>query len=154
MQGFCWLLYIVSGLKHIDINHMVCNEHVNQELKRKYAGLIDLLPEEFRKGYSMYVTNEGDPEISAKYEKFITDPYFAPLMAESLKGTQWYIFSEITLNHVNLICIVFISIIAMRTYFCFHNYWSLINLWVSCSYKYYEKKNNIGAHSRLAPYGP
>ena len=64
---------------------MVCNEHVSQELKRKYAGLIELLPAEFRKGYSMYMT-KGNPEICAKYEKLITDPYFAPLMAESLKG--------------------------------------------------------------------
>ena len=64
---------------------MTCNDHVSQERKRKYAGLIELLPAEFRKGYSMYMT-KGDPELCDKFEKFVIDPYFVPLMADSLKG--------------------------------------------------------------------
>ena len=105
-------------MKHIDLNHLVCNDHVNQELKWKYAGLVDLLPVEFRKGYSMDMT-EGNPEICAKFEKFITDPYFASLMTESLKGTKWYKFSEIALNYLNLICIVFSFILDVRKHFVF-----------------------------------
>ena len=43
----------------------------------------EFLPEDFRENYSMYLTKPDD-ELVKKYEKFVLDPYFAPLMAESL----------------------------------------------------------------------
>ena len=45
----------------------------------------EFLPKEFRGKYSMYLTKPDD-ELVKKYEKYILNPYFAPLMADNLEG--------------------------------------------------------------------
>ena len=72
------------GLKNIDTRQLTANEHISLETKRKFRTMTsEFLPEEFRGNYSMYLTKPDD-ELVKKYEKFVLDPYFAPLMAESL----------------------------------------------------------------------
>ena len=71
---------------------MVANKHVTSETRRKYRDLIGYLPDVYRQGYSMHETT-ADDEASQQLEKFVVDPYFAPLMADSLAGALYIIYS-------------------------------------------------------------
>ena len=73
---------------------MVANKHVTSETRRKYRDLIGYLPDVYRQGYSMHETT-ADDEASQQLEKFVVDPYFAPLMADSLAGALCMIHMNI-----------------------------------------------------------
>ena len=59
--------------------------------KQKYRELIEYLPAEYRQNYSMAMS-EVTEELAGQFEKFGLDPYFAPLMADSLAGWSYDIF--------------------------------------------------------------
>ena len=78
--------FYFAGFERVKEEKLMANEHVTMETKRKYRDVIEYLPENLRNGYTMYTT-KPDSELAAQFERFVTDPYVAPLMAESLAGT-------------------------------------------------------------------
>ncbi|XP_046573125.1 arylacetamide deacetylase-like [Haliotis rubra] len=67
------------------------NNHTSRKLKQSiYASYVDskLVPTKYRGDSSEQTQNldYGDEEISNQIEKFILNPYFAPLMAPDLSG--------------------------------------------------------------------
>ena len=62
--------------------------------------MIDYLPANYRQGYLMYTTKPDD-DLVKRFEKYVIDPYLAPLMAESLAGMyliyslNWVIFVHV-----------------------------------------------------------
>ena len=83
-----------SGLKNVNSLQLEANEHVSVDTKRKYRDVIDYLPANYRQGYLMYTTKPDD-DLVKRFEKFVIDPYLAPLMAESLAGTHLIYFQYI-----------------------------------------------------------
>lgn len=85
MAGF-WLLYAQGTINHLD--EMITNNHTSSVLKHKLSTSYlshDNIPHELiPENYVATSLDHGNDTLWSSLEDILTDPYFSPLLAESL----------------------------------------------------------------------
>lgn len=89
VTGLAYHLLTYMGESLDFVPEMVVNNHTTPEMKSRFSSIFDvrLLPEKYRT-LEVRTPSEklGNRELAARLEKYVLDPFFAPLMASDLKG--------------------------------------------------------------------